>query len=190
MNGALLVGLGNPGSRYRASRHNLGADVIEQFAARHAISLISEHALFSFGAGRIDDHPVGVAIPRTFMNDSGRAVAALLATHPFLPESMLVVFDDMDLPLGRLRFRRRGGDGGHLGVRSIIDALRTDRFWRLRLGIGRPGPSGDAVEHVLAVAPKEPALDSMKQQALEALQCLVVEGPDAAMNRYNQRPAE
>jgi PTH1 family peptidyl-tRNA hydrolase len=143
-----------------------------------------------YGAGEVEQHPVAVSIPRTFMNESGRAVSALLAVHPFPIESMLVVHDDMDLLEGHLRFRRAGSDGGHRGVRSLIHELGTDKFWRLKLGIGRPALSRDAADYVLAITPKEPAIDPFRIKVLDALRCFIVEGPEVAMNRYHQRPAD
>lgn len=163
--------------------------MVELFAAQQRIPLKAFHELFFFGAGQIDAHPVAVAIPNTSMNESGRAVVALLATHAFLPASIVLVYDEIDLPVGHLRLRRRGRDAGHQGVRSVITAVQTDRFWRLKLGIGRPPAPQEAVDYVLSLVPpsERPAVEQMKRQAVEALRCLVVEGPETAMNRYNQR---
>jgi PTH1 family peptidyl-tRNA hydrolase len=181
---SLLVGLGNPGTQYQSTRHNLGAELVESFAAQHHISLKNSRKLFAFGQGQIDNQSVAIAIPRTFMNESGPAVSDMLKTHHVPPESMVVVYDDLDLPIGQLRIRERGSDGGHRGVRSIIEALGTREFWRLKIGIGRPARSGDAANYVLT---KEPVIDAVKEKVLEALKCLVVEGHRIAMNRYNQR---
>jgi PTH1 family peptidyl-tRNA hydrolase len=190
MSPSLLVGLGNPGDRYQDTRHNLGAQAVEFFAARYNITLVKSHQLFMYGAGEVEQHPVAVSIPRTFMNESGRAVSALLAVHPFPIEKMVVVYDDMDLLEGHLRFRREGSDGGHRGVRSLIQALGTNQFWRFKLGIGRPALSGNEADYVLAIAPKKPALDPFWVKVLDALRCFVTEGPEAAMNLYNQPPSE
>jgi len=165
---------------------------VERFAARHKISLASSHSLFLSGAGSIDGHPVTLALPRTFMNDSGRAVAALLAERGVPPDSMVVVYDEMDLPLGRLRLRRGGRDGGHQGVRSILTAIATEQFCRLRLGIGRPSPGRDWADYVLETVPpaERPIVEEMTALAVDALQCVVLEGFESAMNRYNQRASE
>jgi PTH1 family peptidyl-tRNA hydrolase len=120
------------------------------------------------------------------MNESGGAVLHVLDTHHVRPESMVVVYDDLDLPVGTLRIRERGSDGGHRGVRSIIAALGTKDFWRLKIGIGRPARAADAAEYVLA---KASMIDLVKDDVLDAIKCLVVEGPRIAMNRYNQRSA-
>lgn len=121
------------------------------------------------------------------MNDSGRAVSALLAARTRPLETMVVVYDEMDLPLGRLRLRRGGHDGGHQGVRSIITALQSGQFCRLRLGIGRPLRSADAADYVLATTPPvdQPMMEQMMQLAVDALHCIAVEGFETAMNRYN-----
>ena len=125
------------------------------------------------------------------MNDSGRAVAALLSGLAGAPAATVVVYDDMDLPLGRLRLRRGGHDGGHQGVRSIIAALQSDQFCRLRLGIGRPAPGEGAADYVLAPVPaaERPAADEMTAQAVDAMQCVILEGFEIAMNRYNSQTA-
>ncbi len=185
------MGLGNPGDRYQDTRHNLGAEVVELFAAQQHIALKPSHPLFFSGAGRIDHHSVTIAIPRLYMNESGVAVSALLAECAVAPDVMIVVHDEMDLPLGELRVRWGGRDGGHRGVQSVIDAVGTQQFGRLKLGIGRPAAVGGAVDHVLDEVPAgdRPAVEAMKQQAVDALRCLVVDGYEAAMNRYNRRPA-
>jgi PTH1 family peptidyl-tRNA hydrolase len=183
---SLLVGLGNPGPAYHSTRHNLGAEVIELFAAQQQIALKATHKLFVFGEGRVDDHAIALAIPRTFMNASGPAVLGVLSAHHFPVAAMAVVYDDLDLPVGQLRIRERGSDGGHRGVRSIIETLGTREFWRVRIGIGRPARSGDAAQYVLT---KEPVIEAVKAQVLDALRCVAVEGPRVAMNRYNQRRA-
>jgi PTH1 family peptidyl-tRNA hydrolase len=186
-----LVGLGNPGTRYQATRHNLGAEVIEFLAAQQRISLKKSHELFFLGTGQIDHHSVTLAIPRLYMNESGIAVTALLAHTAIAPGAMVLVHDEMDLSLGTLRLRWGGRDGGHRGVRSVIKEIGTEQFGRLKLGIGHPATVGGSVDHVLDVMPDadRPVVDAMKQQAVDALRCLVVEGYETAMNRYNRRAA-
>jgi peptidyl-tRNA hydrolase, PTH1 family len=164
---------------------------VERFAARHHIPLAPSHPLCMFGAGAIDGRPVTLALPRTFMNDSGRAVAALLSGGAGTTATMVVVYDDMDLPLGRLRLRFGGQDGGHQGVRSIIAAVQSDQFCRLRLGIGRPAAGEEAAEYVLAPVPsaERPAVEDMTALAVDAIRGVILEGFETAMNRYNQRPS-
>jgi len=166
--------------------------VIGRFADQQHIALKKTHQLFSFGSARLNDHAVQVAIPHTFMNESGLAIAALWEICRFEPEELVVVHDDMDLSAGQLRFRKGGRDGGHKGVRSVIGAVGTDRFWRLKLGIGRPSTPADDVGYVLEKIPEAErrGLEEMVGLAVQAMACFVVEGPDAAMNRYHQRPAD
>jgi peptidyl-tRNA hydrolase, PTH1 family len=186
-----LIGLGNPGDRYQDTLHNFGAQAVEFFAARYHIALGKQaHPLFLYGTGEVEQHPVAVSIPRTYMNESGRAVSALLAIHPVPTERMVVIHDDMDLPEGQVRFRRGGSDGGHRGVRSVIYEVGTDQFWRFKLGIGRPAQSHHAADYVLAMGQLKPAEDPFWTKVLDALRCFVAEGPETAMNRYNTQTSE
>jgi len=164
--------------------------VIELFAEERKIPLKKSRDVFS-GAAQVDHHAVRVAIPNTYMNESGRAISALRDTCRFEPEELVVVHDDMDLPAGQLRFKKGGRDGGHKGVRSVIGAMQTDAFWRLKLGIGRPSAPTDDVGYVLEKIPAEEwrGLAEMVERAVQAIDCFVVQGPEAAMNRYHQRPA-
>ena len=141
----LVVGLGNPGDRYRDTRHNVGFRCVDRIAGDHAIELSRRQRRALIGEGVIDGHPVVVARPRTFVNRSGEAVAYLLTRYAATPDRLLVVYDDMDLPLGKLRLRPSGSAGGHNGIKSIIDAVGTREFPRLRIGIGRPARGVDQV---------------------------------------------
>jgi len=185
----LIVGLGNPGPRYRESRHNVGFRVVDCLASRLKIAL--EQARFEghFGSGRALGIEVGLLEPQTFMNDSGRAVLAALAGLPVEEASrdLLVVYDDADLPLGRLRLRAQGGDGGHLGLRDVIASVGTREIPRLRFGIGRPPPFQDTVTHVLEEFSDSetrslgPALD----RAFAAVEVFLSDGVVAAMDQFN-----
>jgi PTH1 family peptidyl-tRNA hydrolase len=185
----LIVGLGNPGPRYRESRHNVGFRVVDRLASRLGIPL--EQARFEghFGSGRVRDIEVGLLEPQTFMNDSGSAVVAALAGLPVEETSrdLLVVYDDADLPLGRLRLRAQGGDGGHLGLRDVIASVGTQELPRLRFGIGRPPAFQDTVTHVLQEFSDSenqslgPALD----RASAAAEVFISDGIVAAMDRFN-----
>lgn len=141
------------------------------------------------GTGRIHGHPVALALPVTFMNVSGEAVEELVATHDVQSRDVIVVHDDLDLPIGCLRIRPRGGTGGHKGLRSIVTALGTEAFVRLKIGIGRPDPEMDPADFVLA--PFTPAeledLQSIMTRAVEGLACLVTHDVQEAMNRFNRR---
>jgi peptidyl-tRNA hydrolase, PTH1 family len=180
----LVVGLGNPGLRYRATRHNTGAVLVERLAARWHIGLESRNALAVWGEGRVADAAVVLATPTTFMNASGDAVRALQCD--LAPDTITVAFDDLDLPLGRVRVRGGGGSGGHRGVASVIAAIGP-AFGRMRIGIGRPPVGLETVDFVLDVfAPAEHAeLQRAFGRAEEGVERLVQEGLDAAMRLCN-----
>jgi PTH1 family peptidyl-tRNA hydrolase len=191
----LVVGLGNPGRRYRGTRHNVGFRVVERLASQLGISL--EQARFDgrFGRGRLEGIDVGLFEPQAFMNHSGRAVAVALDSLPVdaVSSDLLVVYDDVDLPLGRLRLRARGGDGGHRGLRDVIACLGTQELPRLRFGIGRPPGFRDTTTHVLEeFSPSEgEILARALDRASEAVGAFLTEGVVAAMDRFNApAPAE
>lgn len=188
----LIVGLGNPGDRYARTRHNVGCRVVERAAARWAIPL-TPIGVARQGRGVVGQTDVTLALPLAWMNQSGPAVKAVaealgLPAGP-LSDSMTVVHDDLDLPLGRLRIKRRGGPGGHNGILSLITTLDTDEFCRVKLGVGRPPVGVDAADYVLAPfgAEEVPHVDAMIEQAVLALECLLTDGVAAAMNRFNAK---
>lgn len=186
----LIVGLANPGRRYRGTRHNIGQAVVEHLAGRLGVPL-SDEGWVREARSRVAGKTVILAVPVTYMNVSGQAVRELLRRHRGRPEDLLVIHDDMDLPLGRVRLRPGGGAGGHNGVRSLIEELGTDRFPRLRVGIGRPPEGVDPVEFVLTRFRDEerPVVDEVIGRAAEAALAVASRGLEAAMNRFNQRPA-
>lgn len=188
----LVVGLGNPGRRYRGTRHNVGFRVVDRFASRAGVPLDRERFDGLFGRGRFGGVDVGLLEPRTFMNDSGRAVVAALRSLPVgeISSDLLIVHDDVDLPLGRLRLRARGSDGGHLGLRDVIARTGTEELPRLRVGIGRPPGSRDTVSHVLqrfSEAESE-LLDRATERACQAVEVFLAEGIVPAMDRFNAPP--
>jgi peptidyl-tRNA hydrolase, PTH1 family len=185
----LIVGLGNPGKEYRDTRHNVGFMVIEALAALHRISLRKKKEIAFLGSGTIHGEAVFLAMPGTFMNRSGDAVLGLLNQTGVEPSHLAVVHDDLDLELGRIRIKTQGGHGGHKGVLSIVTVLQTGHFLRVRIGIGRPPVGLEAANYVLRRFRKEerPLLQGVIQQSVEALGCLIQEGPQKAMDRYNQR---
>ena len=185
----LIVGLGNPGQRYRDTRHNVGFGCIDRLAERWGIAINDRRRTTALGQGYRDGKPVVLAKPRTFMNLSGESVAYLLARFGSRPTDLVVVYDEMALPLGRIRLRARGSDAGHNGIKDIIRAVRTVDFPRLRIGIGGPGMSG-SVDHVLGRFSDEeaPAANDAILRAAEAVECLLSEGIDIAMNRHNTDP--
>ena len=185
----LIVGLGNPGPRYRDTRHNVGFGCVDLLAERWGIAVNDRRRTTALGQGYHQGQPVVLAKPRTFMNLSGESVAYLLARFGGKPTDLVVVYDEMALPLGRIRLRARGSDAGHNGIRDIIRSVHTVDFPRLRIGIGGPGMSG-SVDHVLGrfSAEEAPAVNDAITRAAEAVECLLSEGIDVAMNRYNTDP--
>jgi PTH1 family peptidyl-tRNA hydrolase len=191
----LIVGLGNPGREYAHSRHNVGFWCLNRLARRHGIAFSSRGRLAAVGEGRLSGQPVILAKPRTFVNLSGRAVSHLLQRHRLSPEQLLVVYDDLDLPLGRVRLRPSGSHGGHRGMRSIVEAVGSQDFPRIRIGIGRPEVAGEptwepehVVDYVLGpmTADERRILDEAVATAGEAILCLLTEGVETAMGRFNR----
>ena len=180
----LLVGLGNPGREYQDTRHNVGFMVLDRLAHVAATELRSERAWHA-EVGRAGE--VFLCKPLTYMNRSGESVRPLSSFYKIPPDQVLVVLDDMALPLGKLRFRPGGSAGGHNGLQSIIDHFRTPAIARLRVGIGDKQQPGDAVGHVLGkfASEEEPVLKDTLARAVEAVQCAQTSGLQAAMNAYN-----
>lgn len=185
----IIAGLGNPGEEYRDSRHNAGFLVVAGLADEFGIRLAAGRGDFLSGVGSIGGTRAELVLPTTYMNRSGDAVRDVLAARGVPPDDLLVVCDDVDLPLGQLRFRRRGGDGGHNGLASIIERLSTDAFPRLRLGVGRPPDGVETSDHVLdRFRPDELAqVREMRARGIAAVALMLREGLTAAMNAYNQR---
>lgn len=187
----LIVGLGNPGRRYRGTRHNIGWDVLDRLARGHGIAIDTEDGYADVGRGIIGGRRVLLARPQTYVNASGAAVADLRRHHRVAPEHLLVIVDDLDLALGAVRVREKGSHGGHNGLRSIIEELGTSDFPRLRIGIGRPPEGVDPAEFVLErPSPAErAALDDAVARAAEGVELWIREGVQAAMRHCNARPA-
>ena len=185
----LIVGLGNPGRRYRGTRHNMGREVVERLAARCRIRVDIQDGWATIGRGTIDGQRVLLGWPEAYMNVSGQAVADLRRRHRIPAEHLLIVYDDLDLPPGTLRFREQGSAGGHNGLQSVIDALGTTGFPRLRVGIGRPGPEIDVVEWVLErfTAEEGPFVEESLVRAVRAVLVILETGIEEAMNRFNRR---
>jgi peptidyl-tRNA hydrolase, PTH1 family len=146
----LIVGLGNPGSRYADTRHNVGFRVIDSLGASSHITLQNHLPTAVYGEGTIEAQAVVLALPLTYMNTSGKAVADLCTHFSIPPNDLIVAHDDLDLHLGRVKLKMRGGDAGHHGVQSIIEHLRTGEFLRIRIGIGRPASKDEIVTYVLS----------------------------------------
>ncbi len=184
----LVVGLGNPVARYTFTPHNIGALTLDRAAEQWAIPW-NQAPDGRWGRGRLGAVEVILATSFAWMNESGPVVKALLEHHGASPQDLVVVYDDLDLELGRIRIKRDGGAGGHKGILSLLTALGTDQFFRLKIGIGNPGPGEDPTDYVLSPFPQDllPRIDAVLERAVSALDCLLVEGVDAAMNRFNVR---
>jgi PTH1 family peptidyl-tRNA hydrolase len=187
----LFVGLGNPGRRYRETPHNAGFQVCDRFIERARLGAQSRKFQGVFARGRFEGEDVAVLKPETYMNLSGESVAEAVRYLPVVPENIVVVFDDMDLPEGKLRLRKSGGHGGHNGIRSIIDGLGTSEFPRLRVGVGRPPGGRDATGHLLSTVREgeRERFSKTVDRAADALETIVRDGFEAAMNRFNAMPA-
>jgi peptidyl-tRNA hydrolase, PTH1 family len=187
----LVVGLGNPGAEYAHTRHNVGVDVVEILAARHGANLRSgkEHAVVD--EVRIGDQRVALAVPQQWMNDSGDAVRRLVRRYGVTPEQLVVVHDELDLPVATLRVKSGGGLAGHNGLRSVQAHLHSDAFGRVRVGVDKPGSKDRGVDHVLSRFSKRERrdIDVVLQQAADAVEVIADEGIDAAMNRFNRSGA-
>ena len=194
-NPLLVVGLGNPGSQYDRTRHNVGFDVIDSLAKRWSIPLRSERRFkgdIGQGLG-----PKGFKLtllkPSTYMNKSGDSVRAVMDWYKWTPQSILVVYDDMDLPVGKIRLRKSGSAGGHNGMRSLIACLGTQEFPRLRLGIDSPKSNrvinSDTISYVLGrfSPPEQTVISEVIELCADAVETSIKSGFDTAMNRYNSR---
>ncbi|MCL0071915.1 aminoacyl-tRNA hydrolase [Peptococcaceae bacterium] len=183
----LIVGLGSPGEKFRDTRHNAGFMVIDALAKDLNIDTYRNNNFQALLAlATLSDVKLVVAKPQTYMNLSGQAVAQIVNWYKILPKDILVIYDDMDLPLGRLRFRSSGSSGGHNGIKSIISCLGTETFNRLRIGIGRPRTK-DINEYVLGKFTCDELLvmDKVIECAKDGVKLFVKEGITAAMNKYN-----
>jgi PTH1 family peptidyl-tRNA hydrolase len=185
-----VFGLGNPGRRYEATRHNFGIRVIDALAVSQRASLLEGPGPFRACTFTQGSEAGLLAVPLTFMNRAGVAAEALLERFDGIALSrFLVVSDDLDLPLGRIRFRRAGGNGGHNGIRSLIESLGSEEFPRLRLGIGRPPEESevDVIDWVLEpfAASELGEVRQVCERGVEGVRTFVTEGIEAAMNRFN-----
>ena len=190
----LIVGLGNPGSEHAQNRHNVGFWSINRLAKRAHIDLGHHSKLATTGEGAIAGQTVVLAKPRIFVNNSGKAVAALLKRHQLKPEQLLVIYDDLDLPVGLLRIRASGRHGGQNGMRSIIASIQSQDFPRIRIGIGRPSVQGVPTRdpeiiarYVLANPPfgERAKLEDAVERAADAVEVILEDGVEAAMRRFN-----
>jgi PTH1 family peptidyl-tRNA hydrolase len=188
----LVVGLGNPGDEYSRTRHNVGAEVVELLARRHGGKLTGSKGRARTGEVRIGDKRVELAIPLTYMNDSGEAVGALVRRLGVEADQIVIVHDELDLEPAVLRVKFGGGLAGHNGLRSIKQHLHTDEFARVRIGVGKPPSKERGADHVLSKISKRDreSMDVTIEEAADAVECIASDGVQAAMNRYNVRAPE
>ncbi len=186
-----IVGLGNPGPDYAGTRHNVGRMVVELLSQRWRVPLRQRLCSARVGEGMWEGRPLGLALPETMMNASGKTVGCLARRRQLEPADLLVVMDDVSLSLGGIRIRARGSGGGHLGLTSVLEAVGTEGVPRLRVGIG-PGPRQGLTEFVLArFTPRErKKLEAGLEDAMGACEIWMTEGVPAAMNRFNRRMVE
>lgn len=191
----LIVGLGNPGRSYANNRHNLGFMCLNHFARTQGIRFDRRQAKARIGTGEVVGNKVVVARPQTYMNESGQSVSALVNRFNINLDELIVIHDDLDLPLGKIRIRHGGGAAGHRGIDSIIDALSSQDFSRIRVGVGRPavtnGSNGitgaDIIAYLLSdfTPDDKQSITQVIPVVSEAILCFLIEGLTAAMNKFN-----
>ncbi len=183
----LVVGLGNPGREYAHTRHNVGADTVEILAVRHGARLRAGKERALVDEVRIGGTRVALAVPQQWMNDSGDAVRRLVRRYAVTPEQLVVVHDELDLPVAQLRVKSGGGLAGHNGLRSVRDHLHSDTFARVRVGVGKPVSKEQGADHVLSRFSKreQAEIAVTLEHAADAVEVIAGEGVAAAMNRYN-----
>ena len=183
----LVVGLGNPGAEYARTRHNVGAEVVELLARRHRARLRKGKERAQTDEVNVGGKRLALAIPTTYMNDSGAAVQALVRRYGVTPEQVVIVHDELDLPVAALKLKAGGGLAGHNGLRSIKAHLKTDEFLRVRIGVGKPASKEQGVDHVLNKFSKRERteIDVTLEQAADAVEAILADGIDAAMNGFH-----
>lgn len=187
----IIAGLGNPGSEYAATKHNVGFMLIDALADKLNVSASEwqEKNDALIAKVRIGTESVLLVKPLTYMNESGRAIAPLMNFYKLAATDLIVVHDDMDIPTGTIRLRKKGSAGGHNGIKSILAHVGDENFSRVRIGIGRPLPKWTVVNHVLApfTAEDAPKIKAAIEYLLPAVECIVTDGIDVAMNKFNPK---
>ncbi|HOA80006.1 MAG TPA: aminoacyl-tRNA hydrolase [Defluviitaleaceae bacterium] len=187
-----IIGLGNPGLQYAATRHNVGFEVIERLAFENNIDVSRKkfHALI--GEGMIGGEKVILAKPQTYMNLSGKSVIEIINWYKLDPRNIIIIYDDISLPIGLIRVRTKGSDGGHNGIKNIISCLGSQEFLRVRVGVGEKPPGWDLSDYVLSRFTKEEIKEMVQsiKIASDAVETIIKEGPDKAMNVFNQKVRE
>ncbi len=185
----LVAGLGNPGQKYLGTRHNLGFEVVKLFSERHGINLNQKRFLSLLGQGRIGGTKVFLLLPQTYMNLSGRAVRQIVDYFDLATRDILIVYDDMDVELGRIKITAQGGAGGHKGIASIIEHLKTTEFNRIKVGIGRSDPRISGETFVLSRfrSEEEKIIQRSVETAVDAVELALSQGLAEAQERFNRK---
>lgn len=188
----IIVGTGNPGPEYRNTRHNAGFWCIDRLAGRATVKPDRMHRHVLAAEAHLAGEPVVLAKPRTFVNRSGQAVEYLLTRYGVEPDRLIVIVDDIHLAPGTIRVRSKGSAGGHRGLKSIAEHLRTTDFVRVRIGVGEPDDPSEQVNHVLGTLPPDERklVDEALERAADAVEAIITDGLTEAMNRYNRGPGQ
>ena len=183
----LIIGLGNPGPRYELTRHNIGFLVADNLAEKQRIAISQNRHKALYGEGEIEGCQVMIAKPMTYMNNSGQAAKLILSALGISPNRVLVIHDDIDLPLGKIKIKTKGGDAGQLGVRSITERFGTDQYYRIRVGVGRPDDPEDTVDYVLTpfTEAENQLLNEIIEEAIVKVEETLIE-----MNKRNNQTEE
>lgn len=185
----VIVGLGNPGSEYAKTKHNVGFMFIDAMAEKLGVSEWRDKFEAKIAETRIGSEKVLLVKPMTYMNESGQAVGSIMSFYKLLPEDLIVVHDDMDIPAGTIRIRKKGSAGGHNGIKSILAHVGDEHFARVRIGIGRPLTGWTVVNHVLAPFSNEdaPTIAEAIKYLEPAVECIINDDVDMAMNKFNPK---
>ncbi len=183
----LIVGLGNPEPEYSKTRHNMGFDVINQIAKKYGIDLSRSKFDGIYGSGSIEDQKIILLKPQTYMNLSGKSIKQFVDFYKIPIENVLVIYDDMDVNIGAIKIRKKGGPGSHNGAKSVVHELAKEEFPRIRVGIGKPVDEYDAIDYVIGKLEEETyqKLEEGIKKALQAIPEYIKNGIDSAMNKYN-----
>lgn len=183
----LIIGLGNPEEEYSNTRHNMGFDTINKIAKKHGIEVSKNKFQGLYGTGMIDGEKVVLLKPQTYMNLSGISAVQFMRFYKISPKEVIVIYDDLDIEKGTIKIRKQGGPGTHNGMKSIVCELGTTEFYRIRVGIGNPDIKGDLVNYVLQKisADEKEVLEKATTKAADAVQAIITDGIDRAMNLYN-----
>ncbi len=183
-----IIGLGNPGANYDKTRHNVGFRVIDLMSRRYGIAVSRTRSRALVGEGLAGGQRIALVKPQTYMNLSGESVQDLMRWYKLMPQDILIISDDIDLPPGSVRIRPHGGAGTHNGLRNIIQMTGSDRFPRIRIGVGAPPPQWDLKDWVLSgFGEDQTVMDEALRTAADAADCFITGGIDLAMNRFNKR---